>query len=210
MSAARMPAVRMDVALQALNLYLSVGGAWMPIVRRREGERDRLAWRPAGRPGLEHLVRAWDERPDREILIGLPQARRWNQGVGQVGVLVARVEGTEQLARARRFRPLPSLVLAEGSSSRRWLLWALERPVGYFDAVERNRKIAYALRATQKWKDPDRVWLPAPGTCLRVDRARPVPVVCARLSTDTFAADAITARLKEPPALDAWRDAAAR
>lgn len=165
-------------------------------------------WHRCGQPGdgarLARVIRWHDERLDTEIRLGLPEAEPCNGGVSFATALWAVVEGTDQLARARRFKPHPSLVLQAGSGSKRWLVWALENRIGYFDVQEMNRKLAYSLRATQKHGDADSAWFPAPGTCLREGRSRPVPVRVARLTTDTFSAESVTGRLKEPPPKDAW------
>lgn len=200
---ARHHAARFDEALQAFQFYTAWWGGWIPI-RLASWRGREMMWRQGPSSDLPDLVRWLDEENDDEILLGMPQAKPFNGGVGLVSVLWVRVEGKEQLARARRFRPLPSLVLAEGSSTRRLLMWPLERTINYFDATERNRKIAYCLGAKQKWGNPDELWVPAPGTCLRDGRTRPVPVVVSRLTLGTFWPDQVTARLKEPPAKDAW------
>jgi hypothetical protein len=195
-------------ALRALEHTIGWRGGWVPVYRYR-GERPtaRMLWHHAGMPGsavgLERAVRLSDEHSD-EILIGLPQARRWNEGVAGATVLWARIEGSDQLKRARSFRPLPSIVVQEGASSRRWLIWALSEWADYRDLQDANRRVAYNLGAVQKYGDPDGFLVPAPGTCLRVGRSRPVPVVCGRLSPATYTLKQVAGRLKEPPAKDAW------
>lgn len=202
----RLPAATLAEGLQAYGLYSAWWGGWIPV---RLGswveERREVIWRQGPAAGLERLVRELDEENDDDVLLGVPQHRPFNGGVGHASVLWARVEGKEQLQRARRLRPLPSLVLQEGTSSRRWLLWALERPAGYFDLRDANRKLAYAIGGVQKHGDPDAVWFPAPGTCLRSGRSRPVPVRVARLTAATYpCAKAVVGRLKEPPDLVPW------
>lgn len=196
---------RLDHALYALDFMLGWAGGHMPVELVADNVR---FWHRCGQPGdgarLARVVRWHDERRDTEIRLGVPQLKPNAGGVARASALWAVVDGSDQLARARRFKPLPSMVLQAGSGSRRWLIWSLEEPVGYFELVAANRKLAYHLRAVQKHGDPDGTWFPAPGTCLREGRARPVPVVCARLSLATFRASSIVGRLKEPPPKDAW------
>jgi hypothetical protein len=199
----RIHVARFDVALEALAFVTGWAGGWFPVERRRE-DRTRVFWRAARAPGLSSLVRALDERYSDEIAFGLPQPRRFNGGVSSATVLWAWVEGADQVARAQRFRPRPSIVLRAGQSSRRLLIWPLEHEAGYVAVQEANRKLSYALRARQKEGDPDLLWIPCPGTCLRVGRSRPVPVVCSRLSVASFELAAVVGRLREPPARDAW------
>jgi hypothetical protein len=180
-------------------------GAWAPSTEKGS----ETIWR-GPHDDLTGIVRDLDERYDDEVLLGVPQSKPWAGGVSSASMLWAVVDGKDQLQRARRFKPYPSLVLQAGAASRRWLVWALEEPVSYFELVAANRKLAYHLRAVQKFGDPDLVWFPAPGTCLRQGRARPVPVRVARLTTDACVAEGIVGRLKEPPPKDAWLQGVAR
>lgn len=199
-------AAQFDQALHALELMLGFSGGYMPMWLERPGRRRRY-FHAVGVPGagrlLVDLVRTADERHSDEILLGLPESQPWH-GPTRGTVLWCRVEGKDQLARARRFRPLPSLVLAEGSTTRRLLIWALRRAVPYHELEDANRKIAYALRATQKHGVPENLRIPAPGTCLRVGKSRPVPVVVSRLTTASYLAPQIVGRLKQPPEIKWW------
>lgn len=199
---------------EALGAYLTISawwGGWLPITMAswRPGE---AIWRcgPAG-PGRDHdlagIVRFLEEQHDDEIRLGVPEAKPNNGGVGCASMLWAVVEGTDQLARARRFKPHPALVLQAGGGSKRWLVWPLEQRLDYFHLKDFNRRIAYHLRAVQKHGDPDLAWFPAPGSCLREGRSRPVPVRVARLTTDTFSTD-FAQRLKPAPELRNWWEAA--
>lgn len=195
---------------EALQAFLTISAWWgghVPVQLASwsaNPETRETIWRRGPSEDLAGIVRYLDEQYSDEIRLGVPQSRPWAGGVSWVSMLWAVVEGSDQLQRARRFRPLPSLVLQAGAGSRRWLIWALEDRLNYFGAQEANRKLAYALRATQKHGDVDLAWFPAPGTCLRAGRSRPVPVRVARLTTDTFRADSVVGRLKDPPPRDAW------
>lgn len=185
-------------ALAALDTLMGYHDRWMRTEFRREG-RTAIFYHRCGNPqALVRLVQRSDELYSDEIVLRLPEHLRWK---GQMGgtVLWCRVEGTDQLRRARAFRPLPTLVLQEGSSSRRLLMWGLRTWIPYFDVEDRNRKIAYRLRAVQRFGSPENLVVPAPGTCLRVGRTRPVPIVVSRLTTDVYEPDQITRLLKEPP-----------
>jgi hypothetical protein len=192
-------------ALEALGVIVGYAGGWMPVYRTREG-RVRVFWRESRRPGLGSTIRALDEAYGDQITLGLPEARRFNGGVGSCTVLWSRVQGPDQLRRANAFRPRPTMVLADGRSSR-LCLWWLERPVSYFVARDANRKIAYCLRAVQKWGDPDALRIPCPGSCVTEGRARPLMVRVSRLTTASFVPDMVVGRLREPPPKDAWREA---
>ena len=203
----RLPPATFDEALQAFLCISAWWGGYVPIRLASWGPHE-VIWRQGPAQDLTGIVRFLDEEFTDEIHLGVPEMEPWSGGVGFASMLWAVVEGTDQLARARRFRPLPSLVLQAGSGTRRWLIWALEERVGYYELQDANRKLAYHLRATQRHGDADRAWFPAPGTCLREGRSRPVPVRVARLTTDAFRAESVVGRLKEPPAKDAWLESA--
>ena len=105
-------------------------------------------WRDPGQFGdLPGLVRALDEGNDDEILLGMPVGWRGSQHADVVSMLWARVEGEKQLAFAKAHRPLPSMILQEGTSTRRWLIWMLEETIRWARAKDYNRRLAYAFRA---------------------------------------------------------------
>jgi hypothetical protein len=194
----RLPQARFDEALEWLSACSSWWGGWLRIRLGSWGDEDGVIWRrwPEDVAGM---VRWLDEEHDDEVLLGLPWSRKDAGGVAKVSLLWARVEGDKQLAWARRHRPLPTMILQEGTSTRRWLLWALEEPVGWVEAVEANKRLAYRFGGVQKWADPDVLWLPAPGTCLRAGRTRPVPIRVSRVTTATFLAGDVAGGLKDPP-----------
>lgn len=185
-------------ALQALDLLMGWHDPWMPMEFRREGRTARYWHRCGNGRTLAETVQRADELYSDEIILRLPEHAR---GKGPLGatVLWCRVEGKDQLERARRFRPLPTLVLQEGASSRRLLMWGLRSWVDYFEAEQLNKRIAYRLRAVQRHGVPENLEVPAPGTCLRLGRTRPVPVVVGRLTTDVYMPAAVAGKLKDPP-----------
>ena len=192
-------------ALRALDLLMGWKDPWMPVRRRRDRS-ERSCWHHCGSdPGaLATLVGRCDELYSDEVLLGLPERERGKFPCGAT-ILWARVEGPQQIKRAHQFRPLPSVAVQVNGV--RWLIWPLNVWLPYFDVEERNRKIAYRLGATQKFGVPENFWMPAPGSCLRVDRVRPVPVVCRRLEPQVFSPDVVTGRLKNPPEKFDWREA---
>lgn len=188
-------------ALIALDYFMGFAGGWMPVDQHVTG-RTLHNWHHTGTAEsgrlLAETVRRCDERWSHEISFGIPQRYR-AAGVTRGTVLWARVEGGEQVKLAHRFRPYPSVVLQDGSSSRRLLLWPLEHTIDWFELRQFNRRLAYRFKAVQKHADPDALRVPAPGTFLRVGRSRPAPVVVTRLSTASFTAEEVVGRLKDPP-----------
>jgi hypothetical protein len=196
-------------ALQALETILGYAGGWMPVERRRDRVVKR-GWHHAGVPGsprrfADHVL-TQDQRWSAEVAFGLPERVRWNGGASRSTVLWVLVSGSDQVARAAKLRPMPTVAIREGSSSRRWLIWMLERPVFALEAEQRNRRIAYCCGSTQKFGRVDMAQFPCPGTFLREGRTRPLPVTCSRLSTASYEPDEVTGRLKEPPDPAAWKE----
>ena len=89
-------------------------------------------------------------------------------------VLWTRVEDGRSLARLRRFRPVPSLVLREGRTVRHVAFWALSEPLDATRTVRANKRIAHFIGAKKKWCDVDFRFSP-PGTVLR-RTSRPIVV----------------------------------
>ena len=195
-------AAQWQEALRALEFMLGWRGGWMPLRFERPG-RSALFWHHCGVPGsgriLERLVHDCDLQHSDQVELLLPEPKRFNGGPCGASALWCRIEGRDQLDRARRFRPLPSVVLQEGTSSRRLLLWGLREWLNYFNVEKANRRIAYRLRATQKHGVPENLRVPAPGTFLRAGRARPTPVVVRRCEPVLFGVDQVAGRLKDPP-----------
>jgi hypothetical protein len=147
---------------------------------------------------------------DRDVLLSAGSRRR--RGFGschRAGVLWARVEGKRQALELLRFRPSPTIVLREGSTSRRTALWALRQPLSGEWLDRANRRVAHKLFAAKKWGVPE-FEFHAPGSCLRVGRARPVPVRTEWFDpTALFMAREVVGQLREAPNPNAWRQAVA-
>jgi hypothetical protein len=203
---ARLHAAQFAEAIVALEFAVGWWGGQMHVELGDGREFVHRCGIPGSGRRLAESVRFHDEHADVEIRFGLPWTRHRAGGVGQVSVLWCRVEGSKQLEWARRFRPLPGIVLQEGSSSRRLLLWPLEVVVPWTVSYAANRRLAYKFGATQKWADADLLRIPAPGSCLREGRDRPSPIRVARLTTVSFRPEQFAASrwLREPPEPFDW------
>lgn len=203
-------AARFQDALVALVGITAWGGGWIPVDLARPGHRIQI-WIPVEdslvRTGqrLADFVQHRDETYSDEIRIGLPRRERGWGTASPSSVLWAATETPDQVKALQRFRPAPTLVLREGSSSRRMALWALERPLAWEWCVRANKRIAHRLRAPKKFADPDLFAVPAPGTCLHLGRARPAPVSVELLEPVAYTARAVVGRLKDAPDPQAWR-----
>jgi hypothetical protein len=202
-SARQLHAAPFDEALSAYMLMTAWWSGYVPV-RLGSWADEEYAWRQGPAGGLPRLVRDLENRHDDDVLLGLPMNRPNAGGVARVSVLWSVVEGKTQLGWARRFRPLPSLVLQVGGGSRRIMYWWLEETVQWAEAVTLNKRLAYKFGAVQKFAHPDLLWVNAPGTSAREGRARPAPVRVARLTTASYQVKTFRAHrgLKDPPAQD--------
>jgi hypothetical protein len=185
-------------ALQFWDCMSRWAGGTTPI-RVSTGRHVETVWHDGDAAALSRRVETLNRTMDAEILLGLPRRTRESEGVAATTVLWAVIDSPAQLKKAQAFKPLPTLALAEGASSRRTLVWALREKLDYYAARNANRRLAYRFGAVQSRGEPDTFWLPAPGSCLRNGRKRPCPVVVARLGYESYAADQVVGRLKSPP-----------
>lgn len=188
-------------ATRLLAFFVGWGGGLMPVYR--DGAMTPIAYidclHPSG-AAVRMMRRATRGRGSCQLEVGLPEPKRRGGGPAACSVLWVWVESREQAVLAhRRFRPLPSLVLKMGKSCRRLLIWGLEESVPYVLVVAANKRIAYALRAPQKYAEPERFRAPLPGTFLRVGRRQPAPVLVTRVSEDMWMRQQIVGHLRDPP-----------
>jgi hypothetical protein len=209
----RLHAAALDEAVQAVAFVTGWHGGWAELTTwHAAAPRVKPLWIDLGSPAvggrLARLVRAHDERWSSEIRLSLPRKERGWGTVSRVGCLWA-VCGKQQEKRLQAFRPAPTIVLREGSSARRTALWLLRKPLPYQWALRGNKRIAYRLRAVQKHGDPDELRIALPGTCLRMDRGRPIPVVMEHLDGELrgFGARELFGRLRDPPEVRWWEQA---
>ena len=186
-------------AIAFVAFLLGWNGGYLPLLA--EGSDIRWVSNPQRR-----LVRLVQPLEGLDVSVGLPCEERSRRTLATSTVLWAWVQGSDQLARAYDFRPLPSLVLRMGNGSRRLLVWLLNKAMATEFVETANRRIAYALHAPQKWAAGESLQLPLPGTLLRLGRTRPVPVVVTRMELDDFDPKVIVGQLREPPERYDWRN----
>lgn len=161
-----------------------------------DGEHGRAAMR------LEAAAQRLDQRRLCELAIGLPERDGF---IPHATALWVWIRGSEQFRRARDFVRRPSIALQMGGSSQRLLLWALRQPLPEPMVEAHNDRLAYALHAPRTRTKPGALRVPLPGTFLRIDRTRPVPITLTRCEETAFTLDELTGRLKDPPPRDAWK-----
>lgn len=153
---------------------------------------------------LARIAAKLDLEDSAEVAIGLP---RVHELVYSSTVLWAWVNGKEQVARASKFKPMPSVVLKIGSAgSERLMIWVLNKPVSDTQCFELNERISYALHAPRTRSKPDALRVPLPGTFMRVGRKLAAPVLLTRLHVECGLDYRKFAGLKEPPPKDAWKN----
>lgn len=169
---------------------------------------------------VEHIFDADDGRRMRAFLgwlgerrevqwLAVPRARREVRYAGLSSALWCRVETRQAWERLQRFRPEPTIVLREGSSSRADAIWALDRCLTLDWTVRGCERLSYNLGGVRKHANPDEYLLHPPGSCLRDGRTRPIPVVTAACTDAIYHPKQVVGRLKDAPARDAWRERSA-
>ena len=192
--------------LQALLLclcwpFLGYEEAAVPVVM----DGHRTSWFRASRA----LKRIPDhcERMDRvhslDLKLGACRLKRDSMGVFDVGFLHCWVSGRSQLEAAMHLPVLPSLAI-RCSGSRRLLVWLLRERTGL--AIELNRRLSYAVGGVQKESDPEKLWIPVPGSYERLGRRTPSRVDVSRVSLEDFTAGEVVSGLREVPDRNAWRN----
>jgi hypothetical protein len=204
-------AAGLDEALAALEFLLGLTGRFVPMELSNETDAFavRRPWHDIqGDWRLPARVRFADERfsDDVRLSLGRP-TRSWGMA-GGAHFLWAVTESKRELGALRRFHARPSVVLR--AKQARWALWLLPKPASYANVLRANRRLSYALGTKRRTADPDLLWLPAPGTCVRrgVKQARPVTVEV--LEVHDWSMRALVGSLRDAPDADAWRERAAR
>lgn len=148
-------------------------------------------------PPLEHLC--WEREP---LVQALPVVRagKYLERVPSALLWAATGSGGA-VSRLRTFRPLPSVVIREGVTTRYVAFWALEEPPA--DLEHALRKIGHHLGGPNKYAGAKQSFtFHLPGTILRAGRQRPLPVELVRYEPEIVTAAQVLGRLREPP--DPW------
>lgn len=114
--------------------------------------------------------------------------------------LWVRTETGDSVKRLARFKPVPTIVLQEGTTKRMVAFWMLERGLSPENIERANRRLSYALNTKAGDCGPSFRFHP-PGVILREGRSRPVVVHVAE-QTDELYPVTITKRLKDRPKPD--------
>lgn len=214
MAGRRAPAIPVaDVPLAQslawLDFVVGWPGGWLNL--RTDGPERSSIWirTPVGLRGrseLAHYTALLEElNTDVECSMLRPK-RGW--GTSAVPALHVRVEGKKQADRLRNFRPVPTFVIREGSTTRYVALWMLRAPLRkWSDSTRANKRIAHALGASKKNCFAGDFSFPVPGSVLRAGRKRPVPVVVARAGLEAYTVREVVGRLRDAPDPESWRDA---
>jgi hypothetical protein len=146
---------------------------------------------------------------DRDVLLSVGlRPRRGFGSCDSARCLWLRTESKKEAQMLARFRPKPTIIVREGSTSRMIALWQMRNPLTYEWLVRANKRIAHKTFSAKKWAAPEFAF-PAPGSCLRAGRARPVPVRVEEFNPDAvYTPREVVGRLKEAPDPAAWREAA--
>lgn len=156
---------------------------------------------PALRSDLFDLYAGCARGEFEDVSVSLvPRRMMREEYMGSAGVMWARLETQKQLARLRQFRPVPSLVLREGDSQRRWALWLVEPKLNVVQLERGNKRLAHRLDSRKKHGRADNL-MPVPGSILRWGRERrPALVRIEHWSGDVYTPGDVAGRLADAPA----------
>jgi hypothetical protein len=196
--------VEPDEAVGFLAFVLGWNGGQLPVfVNGSYVPRGRLFCEPGMGARLYRLARKLELKESAQVEIGLPVT---DGGILGSTVLWAWSRSRDSTRRASRFSPAPSIVLRFGASAERLMLWGLCEPVPYALIESQNERLSYALHAPRTHCRAEKLRVPLPGTFLRVGRSRPAPVLVTRMELTDYTRSQVTARLKDAPSRDAWRE----
>jgi hypothetical protein len=156
---------------------------------------------------LPRLSRITLRRPVDALVGMVPRTVRDPLAVQSGSMLWVCVTGTKSNGLLERFRPVPSIVLREGDTSRRTAAWPLRKALPYEWLERANRRLAHHLRAPKVTCAPETLLAP-PGASVMGERKTPTPIVVERFEMDGFLARDVVKRLRDAPDPHAWRDAA--
>jgi hypothetical protein len=161
---------------------------------------------PRSREGFELIATALGERHRHETFVGMSPVRVGKAvGLLPCHVLWAVVANGDGVRKLERFRPRPTLVLAEGDTFRRTAVWALARPLTWDWTVRGNRRLAHWFGGPKRFAQPDHM-MRAPASYVRHGRVVPVPITVIEQNDDALYLPADVVRhLRDAPEPDAWR-----
>jgi hypothetical protein len=162
---------------------------------------------PAGRqefipvgdvPAVVERVEGLRER--HQLYIGAaPRAREAGtaDAIERVWCLWADCDSEEAVEHLRRFRPLPSIVVASGTEGHLHTWWPLRKSITPAWAERANKRLAHRLKADPIATDRARIMRPI----ISVNRkTQPATVVeCIRLELDMFEMRDVVGGLPDPP-----------
>lgn len=168
------------------------------------------AKRPGDRGMAQHFVPVRDTAaigaaiaklaPAADVYIGVaPRCRKEGKrsAVERCHVLWADCDGEEAVESLRRFRPLPSIVVASGTAGNVHAYWPLLDPVGPDRLEVANRQLAHAIGADVRSTDAPRILRP-PGSLSHKGDSEPRAIVVRHLAPDVFRLEDVVGQL--PPA----------
>jgi hypothetical protein len=142
-------------------------------------------------PACEHLC--WEREPQINVL-PMRQLGRHLERVPS-SLLWARTGSEAAASRLRSFRPLPTVVVREGATTRYVAFWALADPLEPYALEDALRKIGYALAGPNKYAAAKTAFtFHLPGTILRAGRQRPLPVELVRYEPEIVSAEFLRKR----------------
>jgi hypothetical protein len=160
-------------------------------------------WIPCARPRPFGRLLTQDD----VMVNAVPRTAPDAYALGPAWVLWARLERPACATLLGRLPVGPTLVLREGSSSRRTALWALSEPLDGDWITRATERLAHHLEGRRGAADASAL-IPSPFTRITVGRVRPSQIRVEYESEEISTARQIVGRLRDAPSTDGWRQAA--
>lgn len=191
--------------IELTTLWGLLGGPGFLEVRVDSLADSSRCWLPADNRG--GFVGLLSELAGRDVWAGVTPRRKRDSWPAEAHCLWAVTDSKAAVAALQAFRPVPTLILREGTSVRCVALWALLRPLGWDWVVRANKRIAHRLRTPKKYASPD-FMVRVPGSAVVAGRRSPLRVRTVWHQPEAlYMAREVVGRLPEAPDADAWRKA---
>lgn len=147
-------------------------------------------------PDLEPLC--WEREPSISVV---PRKSTDHDLHAPSSIIWARTESGPAAAKLRAFRPLPDVVVREGSTVRYVAFWALLDGLVAYQVEDANKRLAKFLNNGSYATAAADFTFHLPGTIVRVGRRRghELPVELVRFEPAVHTLEAVVGRLPDPP-----------
>lgn len=152
-------------------------------------------------PGFEELL--WEGEPTINVV---PYKRAGEELLAPSSIIWGRTESKAAADRLRGHKPLPDVVIREGSDARLIAFWALSEDLVAHQVEDANKKIAKLLNQGRYGTADAGFRFPLPGSVLRYGRGSQVPVTLEHWRPGAHTLEEVVGHLEAPLSDEAKRE----